>query len=185
MAHAQKKRYTYADSLEFPDDGNRYEILEGELAVTPSPTPGHQSASGRLHLLLNDWIRRKARGRVYYAPLDVILADDTLVQPDLFWIAPDRIATVTPKGIVAAPDLVIEILSRSTALRDRNTKARIYFRHGVREYWLVDPVKKSVAMLVPVGESFAVHAQGGDHARLVSLLDPDLVVVPEQLFVED
>lgn len=187
MAHAQKKRktYTYAEFRRLPDDGLQYEIIEGELFVTPAPTTVHQGISGRLHLLLTDWIRRGAKGRVYYAPVDVILADHTVVEPDLIWIAPDRKTTITTAGVIAAPDLAIEILSPSTASRDRNLKARIYFQHGVREYWLVDPTKKRITMMTPRGEAFAVHAEGSETDRLVSTLDPALVVVPGPLFEED
>lgn len=185
MAHAQKTHYTYADYLALPDDGRRYEIIEGELFVTPSPTLFHQGSLAQLYLLVNEWVRRKAGGKVFFAPIDVILADDTVVVPDLIWIAPGRKWTMTRRGVEAAPDLVVEVLSPSTSARDRGLKGRLYFQHGTREYWLVDPKARSLALRVPSPGGFSIHAEGKGETPLVSSLDPDLKVVPEDLFRPD
>jgi Uma2 family endonuclease len=133
---------TYADYLELPDDGNRYEILDGALAVSPAPTTLHQRVSLALALALGRHIQARRLGTLLYAPVDVVLADDCVVEPDLVFVSKARAEIVEMHAIVGPPDLVIEILSRSSVRRDRTTKAAIYARYGVPHYWLVDPTKR-------------------------------------------
>ena len=132
-------KLTYADYVTLPDDGRRYEILDGELAVSPSPTSRHQLGSHNLDVALSNWVRARGLGRMWAAPLDLILADTVVTQPDLIYVSKPRFAIVSRRGLEAAPDLVIEILSDSTASRDRGVKMRIYARHGIPCYWIVDP----------------------------------------------
>ena len=132
-------KVTYEDYVTLPDDGRRYEILDGELAVSPSPSSAHQRVSENLGGLLYTWVKTHRLGRIWRAPLDLILADTVVVQPDIMYVSPERASIVTDRGIEGAPDLVVEILSRSTGRRDRGAKKRIYARHGVGRYWLVDP----------------------------------------------
>jgi len=132
-------KLTYADYVTLPDDRRRYEILDGELAVSPSPTSRHQLVSHNLDVALSNWVRAHGLGRMWAAPLDLILADTVVTQPDLIYVSKSRSAIVSRRGLDAAPDLVIEILSDSTAARDRGVKMRIYARHGIPRYWIVDP----------------------------------------------
>lgn len=132
-------RLTYEDYLELPDDGKRYEILDGDLEVTPSPTTTHQRVSRDLGRILDDYVRKEELGEILYAPTDVILAPTTIVVPDLVFIAAARSKIITKRAIEGPPDLLVEILSDSTARRDRTRKASLYFRYGVPHYWLIDP----------------------------------------------
>jgi Uma2 family endonuclease len=118
---------------------DRLELIDGELYVTPSPTPMHQFVSGRLQFLFQQLVSDLGHGLVFHAPLDVRLATRTIVQPDLIFILPDRRPIVTGARVEGAPSLVVEIVSPSTRARDRVTKRSTYARHGVPEYWLVDP----------------------------------------------
>lgn len=130
-----------------PEDGNRHEIIGGDHFMTPAPSLWHQDLSRNLLLLLAPWAREHRRGRVYGAPVDVQLGDHDIVQPDLVFVSAERQAILTPRRIVGAPDLVVEILSPSTADRDREVKRDTYDRFGVREYWLVDPDACTITVL--------------------------------------
>lgn len=173
---------TYEDYRACPEDGRRYEILEGDLAVSPTPILWHQELVVRLLTLLLRWIDAGAGGRVVVAPATVILAHDTVVEPDVFWISPERLPAIAKDVVCGAPDLIVEVLSPSTARRDRGIKARAYARHGVREYWLVDPDTQTVTILTLRGSVFRAHASGTGHRVLASRIDPTLKVVPAELF---
>jgi Uma2 family endonuclease len=136
-ARAEPIRYTYEDYLNFPDDGRRHELIDGEHFVTPAPLRRHQKLSGRLMFALEAWLRKHPTGEVYAAPLDVILSDVDVVEPDILFVSNER-AEVLGKWVHGAPDLVVEILSPSTRRVDEITKRRLYERVGVREYWIVD-----------------------------------------------
>lgn len=142
-------RFTYADYRLMPED-KRYEVIEGELLVTPAPNIRHQMILTRLFLRLATFVEAAGLGQVLPAPTDVILSDENVVQPDLLFVAKERQAILDPEagGVRGAPDLVVEILSLSTANRDRVTKRKLYARYGVREYWLVDPITLSIEVLV-------------------------------------
>ena len=131
--------FTYHDYTTLPDDGRRYEIHDGELSVTPAPSPQHQMCAANLFRILDSHVRSKGLGVVLFAPLDVILSDTAIVQPDLVYLAPDRLGAVSRRGIEGPPTLAVEILSPSTAGIDRETKHRLYSRHGVPYFWRVDP----------------------------------------------
>jgi Uma2 family endonuclease len=130
----------------FPEDGNRHEIIGGDHFMTPAPTIWHQEVSGNLGALLRRWVREHRLGKVLYAPVDVQLGDHDIVQPDLVFISTGRRAILTPRRILGAPDLVVEILSPATAERDREVKRDTYDRFGVSEYWIVDPEACTVAV---------------------------------------
>jgi Uma2 family endonuclease len=136
-ARAESIRFTYEDYLNFPDDGRRHELIDGEHYVTPAPVRRHQELSMRLSVALATWLREHPVGEVYAAPLDVILSDVDVVEPDLLFVSNER-AEVLGKWIHGAPDLVVEILSPGTRRTDETTKRRLYERVGVREYWIVD-----------------------------------------------
>lgn len=133
-------RLTIHDYVHLPDDGKRYEILDGELAVTPAPTTRHQKISRLLQFVLMRELEMKGLGEVYDAPVDVILDDYHLVQPDLAFVRAERSELIEEHAIVGPPDLIVEILSPSTRRRDILVKAKTYARFGVEHYWIVDPV---------------------------------------------
>ncbi len=131
-------RLGYDDYLVLPDDGRRYEILDGELAVSPAPRPFHQTVSRRIQFVL--YARELAGdGQVFNAPIDVLLSPHDILQPDLLFLTAEQAELVTGRGIEGAPALIIEILSPSTRRRDVLVKSQVYARCGVAEYWIVDP----------------------------------------------
>jgi len=135
----QKIVLTYEDYLHLPDDGNRYEILEGELHVAPAPKTKHQIVSLNLAAILHQHVRKHKLGRVLTAPTDVVLSRTNVVQPDLIFLSNERLHLLTESNIQGAPDLIVEVLSEFTEERDRTLKMQIYARHGVKEYWIIDP----------------------------------------------
>jgi Uma2 family endonuclease len=133
-------KLTYDDFVLFPDDGKRHELIDGEHYVTPSPSIRHQVISGRLHLLVGAWLREHPIGQILYAPLDVILSNFDVVEPDLLYVSNERVPELLAgQHVTGAPDLVIEIASPGTRSRDEIIKRRLYERFGVSEYWVVDP----------------------------------------------
>ena len=151
-----------------PDDGRRYEILDGELAVSPSPSSAHQLVSQNLEFALSVWVRMRNLGRIWHAPLDLILEPTVVVQPDIFFISNERSSIVSRRGVEGAPDLVIEILSDSTAARDRGVKMHIYARHGVGRYWIVDPDRRTLEVHALRGRAHELAATyaGNEAAQL-------------------
>ncbi len=137
----EKRKYTYEDYLKTPDDV-RYELIEGELIMTPSPVTRHQKISGRLFALIFTFVRDNNLGEVFAAPYDVVLSNENVFQPDILFISKDRVDIITEKNVQGAPDLIIEILSESTAYRDAIQKKKLYARFGVKEYWIVAPDDK-------------------------------------------
>ena len=181
MAKPQRVHYTWDDYVKLPDDGKRYEIIDGELFVTAAPFTDHQYTVWALIILIDGW-HRLGGGMPFSAPVDVVLANDTIVQPDLIWISEERIVELIGDQVRGIPDLVIEVLSPSTARRDRNKKSEIYERFGAREYWLVDPRQKTVEIRSLSGGKFVPHAQGCGDVVLSSSLDARLTVQPSRLF---
>ena len=162
-----KTRLTYADYLETPDD-ERYELLNGELVMSPSPKEIHQSISGILHLVIGAFVRERSLGKLYFAPFDVVLSDTDVVQPDLLFVSNERIGIVTADNVRGAPDLVVEILSPATAERDRTVKLDLYARHGVKEYWIVDPDARTITVLLRGEGGFEVVGVYGEGESLRS-----------------
>lgn len=144
IAPTSYRKLTYEDYLLLPEDGRRHEILDGQHAVTASPFTRHQRAVVDLLLELGPFIREHRLGEILTAPLDVVLSEHDVVQPDLIFIAKERAAIVAEKNIQGAPDLVIEILSGGTRKRDTGIKRDRYALFGVREYWLVDPARRTI-----------------------------------------
>ena len=141
-----KVALTYRDYAALPDDGRRYQILDGELFVTPVPGTRHQITSMRLSTQLHAHVTAHGLGLVLAAPADVILADTSIVQPDILFVATDRQAVVSARGIEGAPTLGVEILSPTTADVDRRRKRDLYARYGVPYYWIVDADARVIEM---------------------------------------
>lgn len=138
-------RITWQDTLLMPEDGKRYEAIDGELCVTPAPTVRHQRISGKLAIVMHRLLEEPGHGLVIAAPVGVDFPNsEEGVQPDLLFVSKARLHIVGRDWIRGAPDLVVEILSPSTAERDRTIKRKLYQRHGVAQYWLVDPEAECV-----------------------------------------
>ena len=143
-----RHRWTYSDLVALPDDQMRHELIDGEHFVLPSPATTHQEISKRLFRALDAHAERHRLGEVLYAPFDIKLSPYTVLVPDLVFFTTARFAdVVNEKHAVAAPDLVVEILSPGTRRRDLGRKRAVYDREGVREYWMLDPEARSVTVL--------------------------------------
>ena len=140
-------RLTYQDYLSTSDD-ERYELLDGQLVMVPAPNMDHQDIVTNLGTALSVFVKEQELGRLYFAPTDVVLSDTDVVQPDLIFVSREREQVRTPANIQGAPDLIVEILSPSSATRDWRDKRELYARHGVREYWVVDPSNKIVSIML-------------------------------------
>ena len=148
-----KIKFTYRDYKNLPEsETKRYELLVGELLMVPSPTTYHQRISWNLEHLLGDFTCRHNLGIIYHAPLDVVFSQEDVAQPDIFFISRERSEIIAEEHIRGAPDLTIEILSPATAERDRTYKRTLYARHGVKEYWIVDPNKQAIEVMT-LGEA--------------------------------
>ena len=147
-------KFTLEDFLNFPDDGKRHEIIDGDHYVTPSPKTRHQMVSMNLTRAFVLYLDRHPIGRLFAAPFDVVLSDLDVVEPDLLYISNERTGILTDAHVRGAPDIVIEILSSGTRRRDEGIKRKLYERVGVREYWLVDPEIDSVKVFRQVDGVF-------------------------------
>lgn len=130
---------TYEDYLQFPEDGLRHEIIDGEHWMSPSPSPLHQRILVKLTIRLGAHIEAGKLGELLVAPCDLVLSPEVVVQPDLFFVAREHADILQEKRVLGTPDLVIEILSDSTRQRDLTLKRKLYERFGVVEYWVMDP----------------------------------------------
>jgi Uma2 family endonuclease len=135
---ASTRRWTYTEFARLPDDGNRYEVIAGELHMTPAPRPIHQKIVARLCTALDLFSQEHKLGEVFPGPIDVVFAEGDYLEPDLVFVRRDRRGIISDRGIEGAPDLVVEVVSASTAVRDRNLKRERYAWFGVPEYWVVD-----------------------------------------------
>ncbi len=138
---------TYEDYIKLPDD-ERYELIDGELIMAPSPTMPHQASQSKLGISLGVFVREHNLGMVFFSPCDVVLSESDVIQPDLMFISNERENIITHANIQGAPDLVVEILSPPTARRDWGVKRELYARHGVKEFWVIDASNKIVWLMI-------------------------------------
>ncbi len=181
MEAEKVKRWTYTDLLSLPENGRQYELWDGELSMVPSPTAGHQTLLFSLAYLLQTFVRAQGLGRVLVAPLDVIFTEIWTMQPDIIYISRQRMNIIQDR-IRGAPDLVVEILSPSTAQRDRVEKRILYARFGVQEYWLVDPEARQVEVLTLGEGDYETAGLYGEEDTLTSPLLPGLSMPLSQVF---
>ncbi|MEQ4485550.1 Uma2 family endonuclease [Cohnella silvisoli] len=148
---------TYDIYAEMPDDGKRYEVIDGVLELmSPGPSEAHQSVSGELAFLLKQSC--KSDYLIYSAPFDVILSDTNVVQPDIMMIHRSRLHIVTERGVEGPPDLVVEIVSPGSRSRDRMKKMKVYERFDVLEYWVIDPNARTLEQYrLDDGERYELH----------------------------
>ncbi len=132
-------KLTWEDYVELPEDGRRYEIIDGELYVSPSPRPLHQRVLFRLAEQLRAGLDARGLGETFIAPLDVLFGVHDIMQPDILFVRRDRLNIVDEENVKGIPDLVVEIISPKKRRRDAVVKARAYARLGVPVFWLVDP----------------------------------------------
>ena len=182
---AIRPRVSYAVFERAPEDGRRYEIYDGEVFVVPSPLPFHQLVAQNLEDMFRAWVRRHG-GIVLISPIDIVLSEYDVVQPDLVFFTPARQHLVRLKqAIRVPPDIAVEILSPSTAATDRGRKMQLLARYGVPEYWLVDPDARTVEAYRLRGGIYGLvqSASGADAVRSVEA--PGLECPLAELFRTD
>lgn len=163
-------KFTYEDYCSLRYDDKRYEVIEGELLLTPSPRVIHQVVCQRIEDALTRHNDVYQQGIVLHAPLDVVLSDVNIVQPDVLFISRNRTAIIGETNISGAPDFIVEVLSPGNKERDLKAKRSLYSRFGVQEYWIVDPDQRSVAQLVYQRDGLvtkAVVPEGGEVASQI------------------
>lgn len=174
--------WTYEDYAALPEDGQRYEVVNGVLVMSPSPTPEHQDIVGMIAHYLLIHVKFAGLGRVFTAPLDIDLGPKKVFQPDVVVVLNAHLDRITKKRIVGAPDLVVEVVSPGSGVMDRIAKYGIYARAGIAEYWIVNATRQTVEVhVLEHGEyrSLGVY-QGKD--TLPSRVAPELSVRVEQFF---
>ncbi len=150
-------KLTYDDFVHFPDDGKRHELIDGEHFVTPSPVMRHQVIVGALFLKIANHLELHPIGRIFLSPFDVVLSNIDVVEPDLLYVSNERADTLaTGINVQGAPDLVIEVASKSTRKRDETIKRKLYERANVTEYWIVDPATDVVRVYRRQRERFTL-----------------------------
>ena len=177
-----EKQYTVED-YERLEEGAPYQLIGGELVMTPSPTPFHQSIAANIISVLKPFVDRAKLGKLLPAPLDVYLSDEDVYQPDLIFIRADRAKALQKDKLRIIPDLVIEILSPSTAYYDFTHKKEMYCKCGVTEYWIIDPENETVEIMVKRGEIYQTERFLRKPAPLESSMLPGFTMKLEDIFV--
>jgi Uma2 family endonuclease len=169
MVQRAKVRFLATDIWETPDDGKRYEVIDGDLYVTPPPSWGHQVGVGGLYYLLAGHVRARELGYVVPAPVGVVLDEHNGIQPDIVFVSRGRSEIIQERGVFGSPDLVVEFLSPSTRSRDRTVKKRRYAAAGVPHYWMGDPRTRMLE----------THRLRGDVYQLTGTYGPGDIYRPE------
>ena len=170
MLESRPTTHTYEDYLNTPDD-ERWELLRGELFMVPGPNTTHQRITFRLARILGDFVEQRGLGEVFIAPYDVLLSQTNVLQPDIVFVSREQQSIITEVNIQGVPALVVEVISPSTASKDRESKREIYAESGVREYWLVDPDTHTISVLALHGKEFQ---EAGQFAVPDTLSSPTL-----------
>jgi Uma2 family endonuclease len=188
----QSKQLTYEEYLSMTETNQRYEIIEGEIRMAPSPTVRHQKLVRRISNVLDEFVSRQNLGVVLLAPMDVVIGKNPLHtrQPDVLYLSNERIATAGYSQsefdllscLEVAPDLVIEVLSPNESRRDMKDKLNDYHKIGVKECWLVSHEAQTVEVIDLSGADSAVHALYGIESSLTSKLLNNLSLKLKELF---
>jgi Uma2 family endonuclease len=176
------KPFTYADYLNLPDDGKRYEIIDGELYMVPAPTLDHQRAAGTFHAIIWHFLEENPIGEVFPAPTDVIFSELSVVQPDVVFVSKEKSDILTRENIQGSPSLVIEVLSPGTERRDRTEKLETYARYGVQEYWMASEENETVEVWRRKGNKLEFHVLHDRTQTLTTPLLPGLEIPLTKIF---
>ena len=185
MKTASLKEWTYEEFLSLPEGGPfRYEIIDGELCMTPSPRPRHQRISGNIFEIIRHFLRTNPIGEVFAAPCDVVLSKEPpqVVEPDLVFVSKEHLSIIGEINIQGVPDLTIEILSPSTEASDRRVKHALFERFGVFEYWIVDPESETIQVFRLSDGRYKAPLEYGIGDRLESPLLPGLSIPLSEVF---
>ncbi|HEV2528514.1 MAG TPA: Uma2 family endonuclease [Thermomicrobiales bacterium] len=178
-----KQPATIADLDRTPDDGRRYELIDGEIVVSAAPTWAHQYALRSTFRLVDEWTQRLSLGEAMVAPFDIVLSPTRVVEPDVFVLPSDVDAHLRADGRYdGVPLLVVEVLSPTNRTHDTVTKLYHYARAGIAEYWQVDPIARTVDIL-RLDDGQYVPQEIDEAGRVASVVIPGLVVDPTTLFL--
>ena len=162
-------KFTYEDFLNFPDDGKRHEIIDGEHHVTPSPNTKHQTIVLNLAVAITAYLRAHPIGAAFVAPFDTVFSDLDIVEPDVLYISRERRSILTDQHVRGAPDLVVEVFSPGTRKTDEITKRKLYERFGVGEYWIVDPELETIKIYRQTEDGFVRAAEiSSEHSDMLT-----------------
>jgi len=175
--------WTYDDYAKLPEDGKRYEIVDGVLYMAPSPNKWHQNAALEIATYLRTHVKLAGLGQVYIAPFDVELTPKDVVQPDILVVLNANLEKVADGRVIGAPDLVVEIASPGTSTFDRRKKYDAYASAGVPEYWIVDPRERTVEVLTLEAKEYRSQGVFYGKSILPSQVVPDFPVRGEQFFM--
>ena len=178
----QRVVLTVRDYEATPADGRHYQILDGELFVTASPTPIHQLVVGNLYVLLRRHVDDRRMGTVLLSPIAVILADTTVVEPDLVYLDAEQRPLISRRGIEGAPRLLIEVLSPSTKTVDQRTKSQLYARYGVSYYWIVDATARTIDAYELADGTYRTAARLSGSTQVALPPFADLALAPETIW---
>ena len=179
---AENKIYTYEDYVNLKE-GAPYQLIGGDLIMTPAPSTYHQRLSKRIGYLLYEFVEKEKNiGEVFYSPIDVLFSDTEVFQPDIIYISYKNSYLIGANKIEGAPDLIIEIISPSSVYYDLNHKKSIYEKHGVKEYWVVDPMNKTVKIFENKDGQFHLYYQATKNEPAISKLVDGFKIGLENLF---
>jgi len=173
VAEKHARRWTYEEYYRLNDD-QRYEIIDGNLLMAPAPDTWHQDWSSEIFLLVATYVKHHKLGKLFTAPVDVVLDPENTIQPDLVFIATGNLRIIQKRAIFGTPDLLVELISPSSVRRDRYDKKDLYARFGVKEYWIGDPANKSMEILTLKQGAYQLHCSAEITGKLSSLIFPGL-----------
>ena len=182
VAGPQQGQWTYEDYAAIPEDGHRYEVVNGVLYMSPSPNLGHQSIVGEIFAYLRDFAWSGELGEVFIAPVDVELNEGNVVQPDVLVVLKEHLGRLRKSRVIGAPDLVVEVASPSTTRHDMHAKLDAYASAGVPEYWMVNPDAQAVKVLILEHGVYSSLGVFSGQAMLPSQVMRGLPVRVEQFF---
>jgi len=165
----QARRWTYEEYYKLDDD-QRYEIIDGNLLMAPAPDTWHQDWSRDLFRIIDRHVTAQRLGKVFFAPVDVVLDAENTVQPDIVFIATANAGIIQRRAIFGTPDLLVELISPSSVRRDRYEKKDLYARFGVKEYWIGDPANKALEILTLKEGLYELHCCAEEKGKLASLV---------------
>jgi Uma2 family endonuclease len=183
MATIVAPKLTYQDLREMLNDSRRYELIDGEVYMAPSPNRKHQRTVFRIAIKIHALVESRDLGEVYIAPFDVVFDQSNVTQPDVLFVQKERLSIITAANVSGAPDLAVEVISPGTARFDRETKLQVYARARIPELWYVDPEGETLDILnLGAGGHYALTQRATGDGQLVSAVLPGLRLTPREIF---
>ena len=165
----QPKRWTYEDYYRL-EDGQRHEVIDGNLLISPAPDTWHQNWLNDINIFLSQFVKQRSLGQIFIAPVDVVLDPENTVQPDIIFVSAANAGIIQRPAIFGTPELLVELISPSSVRRDRYDKKDLYARFGVKEYWIGDPANKSLEILTLKEGRYDLHCAAEVQGKLTSLV---------------